>query len=477
MKKGYAFDSKGLFTRTSLMLVFLLCSVMASAEQVVVTLTEAGTLPAKIDSTQKYTITSLKVSGPINGTDVRYLREMAGQCIKYGNPSDYVGSTDGKLVDLDLADANIVSGGDGYYLYGNAFFYTEDNVFGQRFFCGCNLKNITLPKSLTSIGESAFTGCSGLTSIVIPNHVTSIGRYAFSECSNLASVVIPNSVTTIGYSAFLSCEKLTSIIIPPSVTSIECFAFLKSVKEVTLQGKTLPSASFAFGMGPNDEITVYCRACLIDEYKNNNDWKDLTNVKTRPFTITVSDAGIATGCFYDDLDFTNVNGLKAYIASGQNSSKGTVKLKRVNKVPAYTGFIVKGDKSTYEIPAIVTDTTCSNLLVGTLAETTLSSTDGSYTNYVLGKEDGKVGFYLPADNYKLPANKAYLRLPASVSGAKTVISINFDDDEDGTTDISAVKDLNDKTNGQTEIYNLNGQRKYSLSKGLNIVNGKKIFVK
>ena len=69
-----------------------------------VTFTTAGTLSKKITSYQKYSITNLKVSGPINGTDVRYLREMAGR--------DYADNiTDGKLVDLDLADANIVEGG------------------------------------------------------------------------------------------------------------------------------------------------------------------------------------------------------------------------------------------------------------------------------------------------------------------------------------------------------------------------------
>ena len=121
---------------------------------------------------------------------------------------------------------------------------------------GC--KSTLIPNSVTSIGESAFAYCSGLTSVTIGNSVTSIGEIAFSRCSGLTSMVvdknngtfdsrdncnaiietstnklvvgckstlIPNSVTTIGKSAFSGCEGLTSVTIPNSVTSIGDWAF------------------------------------------------------------------------------------------------------------------------------------------------------------------------------------------------------------------------------------------------------------
>ena len=94
---------------------------------------------------------------------------------------------------------------------------------GNTLIAGC--KKTIIPNSVTSIGEIAFLGCSGLTTIEIPNSVTSIGQQAFEYCSGLTSTVISNSVTTIGRFAFDGCGNLTSVDIPNSVTSIGSNAF------------------------------------------------------------------------------------------------------------------------------------------------------------------------------------------------------------------------------------------------------------
>lgn len=103
-----------------------------------------------------------------------------------------------------------------------------DNVtsIGNNAFSGyTGLTSIEIPDGITSIGCGAFEFCTDLTSVTIPDSVTSIGDWAFYKCTGLNSVVIPDGVTSIGYQAFYGCTGLTSITIPNSVTSIGEDAF------------------------------------------------------------------------------------------------------------------------------------------------------------------------------------------------------------------------------------------------------------
>ena len=97
---------------------------------------------------------------------------------------------------------------------------------GERAFSGCeSLKNLVIPDSVTSIGDSAFEGCTSLKNLVIPDNITSIEKGVFQGCSSLTDIVIPNRVTSIGKGAFFACNSLTSIVIPSSVICIGTWAF------------------------------------------------------------------------------------------------------------------------------------------------------------------------------------------------------------------------------------------------------------
>ncbi len=145
------------------------------------------------------------------------------------------------ITDATAKTVEVTYKGGSYYEYGNEYtgsvvipsMVTYNNAaysvtsIGNSAFRSCSglTGELIIPNSVTSVGYDAFYGCSGLIGITIPNSVTSIGNSAFSGCTGLTGVTIPNSVTSIGDGAFYNCIGLTSITIPNSVTSIGDDAF------------------------------------------------------------------------------------------------------------------------------------------------------------------------------------------------------------------------------------------------------------
>lgn len=262
-------------------------SAQAFATSKTVSVTEAGTLSTLIPASEKNAITSLTVSGTLNGTDIRFIREMAGLDIE-GE------TTDGKLTELNIAGIELTDGGDAYYEDAWSKYYTatsydvsEDNdlyyctdlsyaftgtKLDKAAFDGCSsLTEITLPKKLKTLGEAVFEGCTALEAInvaegnasfasadgvlfnkaktnllafpagktgayAVPSGTEEIAASAFSRCVGLSAITLPETLTTIGDEVFYRCTGLTKLTLPNSVTSIgESFVYRSSaLKSVTL---------------------------------------------------------------------------------------------------------------------------------------------------------------------------------------------------------------------------------------------------
>ena len=179
--------------------------------QKTVILSDAGLLSSKLSDEEKLNLTSLRIEGPLNGDDIKLLRQMTG-CLYFDQT--------GVLENLDLSKASIVSGGSAYYSQE----YTTDNVIGKNMFYSSKLNKISLPTNITSIGESAFNN-SNISTIVVPNSVTSIGSSAFMDCTNLETCILPNLLTKIESATFQRCVKLKSLEIPNGVIHIYEWAF------------------------------------------------------------------------------------------------------------------------------------------------------------------------------------------------------------------------------------------------------------
>ena len=150
------FTFKSLFLTVLFVLLGSTAILAADGElitkQITLTLDKAGTLPDKISANEKNLITNLKIVGKINGTDLKFIREMAGCDVNREK-------TDGKLSILDLSDAKIVAGGDAYIRY-NGNRYTSNDELADYVFYECSgLTSLTLPSSVTSIGGGTFYGC------------------------------------------------------------------------------------------------------------------------------------------------------------------------------------------------------------------------------------------------------------------------------------------------------------------------------
>ena len=250
--------------------------------------------------------------------------------------------------------------------------------------------------------------------------------------------------------------------------------FVSDVRVISLSGNTNGLRTLDFVV-PSNSTNVYVRGLGTSNYTDNLDYVIIRKTADLPSTenIVVTDAGYATYVSNYNLDFTSAT-TKAYKVNV--ASKGVATLTEVSKVPAKTPVLLycNGGNGTGEDIAITTDAvdavTGNDLVAGT--DAAVATVDGEYTNMILNNVGGNVGFYFAAGQ-TVAADKAYLHIatslaPEAEAGARLLFV--FDGE---TTAISNVK----QAASENAVYNLSGQRVGQPTKGLYIVNGKKVVIK
>ncbi len=383
-----------------------------------------------------------------------------------------------------------------------------------------NLISVSLPNSLTYIGPDVFMGCKNLETLTIPANVKSIEEEALSGCNSLKNVychaiVPPNTDNYYGFEVGYNIENAT-LYVPEisleeynsttpwnkfgTILCLDKSYYLLTITagmngSITYDNQTIIEDSKVFYIVKGTDATLsitanegYKVATLTINGENalsqlNEGVLNISNVTANTTvevtfelanttkTVTLTEE-MGTLCSAEDLDFTNVSGLAAYIGCGFNTETSVLTMTRVYDVPAGTGLVLVGTAGSYEIPYSTSHSIYVNLLEGVTENTTISPTSGGYTNYILSKGEKGVGFYKVSETGELAAGKAYLRIPTVSVGAPDMFTIDF---QEGTTAVDGIKENQEK---QQNWYDLQGRRIQNPTKpGLYILNGKKVVIK
>ena len=294
--------------KKQLLIILCLCIGIELQAQVskTVNVTTAGTIYTQLPYPQDTSITNLTVTGTIDSLDFIYIAslpaltvlDLSGAICKHIPVLAFVFNDKLLTVSLPLTLTSI---GDSafyscYFMKSITIPSTVTSIGCSAFYdCG-NISSITIPPLVTTIREHTFDNCFALTTISIPSSVTSIGNDAFYVCSKLTSITIPPFLTSIGDEAFDDCTALTSIIIPSTVTSIGKYAFSGcSLSSIIIPNSvTYIGEGVFFGCDSLTSITIPNSLTSIENYVFAY-CSSLSSI-TIPASVTSIGEGAFCGC-------------------------------------------------------------------------------------------------------------------------------------------------------------------------------------
>ena len=339
-----------------------------------------------------------------------------------------------------------------------------------------NITSVVIESGVTSIGNFAFYMCTNLVSVTIPNSVTCIGICAFFGCTNLASVTIPAGVTSISMFAFAQCPNLASVIIPASVMSIGDGAFAScGIQTVTVYAPSCTLGSGVFSGCPLEDIYVF----NVYDFVSAEGWEGyVSNIQAIP-DVTVSgvtarqNPDITTDywcTYYHPQANVKINTAVQMFKASLSGANLTLTEVDGDVIKAGQAVVLKasagGDLSMELTPSAPTGDFSGNELKGT----SVAITGAAGNIYVLNAKTGTgAGFYKLSTSGTLAANRAYLTYSGGGgAGAREFFGFR------NTTGIEGVSVNECFENG--EVYDLQGRRVVNPTKGLYIVNNKKVFI-
>lgn len=392
------------------------------------------------------------------------------------------------------------------------------------------LTDVGIPEGVTNIGQSSFEHCTKINSITIPGSVTSIGGAAFNQCTNLTSIVLPDGVCTVAVQLLGYCSSLTEVHIPSSVTAIQIAAFLNctNIDVITCEAvipptvenhsdKGLPASANVFYAVPMDECVLYVPQESIDAYKEAYGWSSFTNILpikknlilnegtdfsqteneecasityTRtfnntnwqalyvPFEIPVTEELLA------DFEVADLNDIRQYDRDDD----------RVKDETVVEAFKVTSGALEANYPYLIRAKEAGEKTI-TVADATLYATEensidcssvhekytftGTYNTLDAAELAGcyalSGGVWQPvAEDASLGAFRFYLQIESRDDNAQATQSIKMRVIGDDTTEIEN-SELKIENSTFSAVYDLQGRRVENPTKGVYVVNGKKVL--